>query len=235
MSKPKILLLDIETGPGTAYFWNLYDDSIPLDRLITPSRILCASFKWYGEKGETFVSEWNDGQVGMLTALRDAMTEADAVVTYNGDHFDFRWLRGEFVAKRIKPCAPIASIDLYKFVRTCRFDSGKLEYVGPYLEIGRKTKHAGFKLWRDVLAGDEKARRKMEKYNRQDVRLMVGLYKLMSPYMHNHPALHGPGCSRCGSRHQQHRGTRKTRVMEYDRLECQACGKWDKGKGRKIK
>lgn len=234
--KPRILLLDIETAPGEAYYWNLYDDRIPLDRIIKPSRILCASFKWYGEKGvETFVSEWTDGQRGMLKKIRDAMTEADAVVTYNGEHFDFKWLRGEFVSKRIKPCAPFASIDLYKFVRTCRFDSGKLEYVAPYLEIGKKVKHAGFSLWRKVLAGDEKARRKMEKYNRGDVRLMVGMYKLLSPYMDNHPALHGPGCDRCGSHKLQSRGWRKTRAFRTQRLECQVCGKWNKGKREKIK
>jgi hypothetical protein len=234
-SKPKILLLDIETGPGIAYFWNLYDDSIPLDRLIAPSRILCAAFKWYGEKGETFVSEWTHTPERMLTILRDALSEADAVVTYNGSKFDFKWLRGEFIAKRIRPAGHFANIDLYKLVKQCRFDSGKLEYVGPYLNIGRKTKHAGFKLWRDVLAGCPKARAKMEKYNRQDVRLMVGLYRLMAPYMENHPSLHGPACSTCGSKKWHKRGTRKTRHYEYDRLECQSCGHWDKGPKRKIK
>lgn len=235
-SKPKILLLDIETAPGIAYYWNLYDDSIPLDRIIAPSRILCASFKWYGEKGgETFVSEWGDGQRKMLQVIRDAMSQADAVVTYNGTKFDFKWLRGEFIAKRIRPQGHFANIDLYKLVKQCRFDSGKLDYVAKYLEIGQKTKHAGFKLWRDVLAGDEKARRKMETYNRKDVRLMVGLYKLMAPYIENHPSLHGPGCSVCGSKKWHKRGTRKTKVYEYDRLECQVCGHWDKGPKRKIK
>lgn len=234
-SKPKILLLDIETGPGTAYYFNLYDDRIPLERLITPSRILCADFRWLGEKGDTFVSEWDDGQKKMLQKLRDALSEADAVVTYNGAHFDFKWLRGEFIAKRIKPPAPYASIDLYQQVRKCRFDSGKLEYVAKYLEIGQKIKTAGFKLWRDVMAGDEKARAKMKRYNRGDVRLMIGLYKLLAPYIENHPSLHGNACSVCGSRKWHKRGTRKTRHFEYDRLECQRCGHWDKGPKRKIK
>jgi DNA polymerase elongation subunit (family B) len=234
-SKPKILLLDIETAPGIAFFWNLYDDSIPLDRVIQSSRILCATFKWYGEKGETFVAEWTVGQKKMLQAVRDAMSQADAVVTYNGDKFDFKWLRGEFIAKRIKPAGHFASIDLYKLVRQCRFDSGKLEYVGPYLEIGSKTKHAGFSLWRKVLSGDAKAQRKMEAYNRKDVRLMVGLYKLRAPYMENHPSLHGQRCSGCGSAKWHKHGTRKTRAYEYDRLECQSCGHWDKGPKRKIK
>lgn len=234
-SKPKILVLDIETGPGTAYYFNLYDDRIPLERMITPSRILCASFKWIGQKGETFVSEWKDGQKAMLTAIRDAITEADAVVTYNGNHFDFKWLRGEFIAKRVKPCAPYTSIDLYQLVKKCRFDSGKLEYVLRYLDIGEKIKTAGFKLWRAVDEGDEKARAKMERYNRGDVRETAKLYKLLAPYIENHPALHGVHCSVCGSKKLHKRGQRKTRRMYYDRLECQSCGHWDRGPLRKIK
>ncbi len=234
-TSPKILLLDIETGPAKAYIWSLFDTYTPLERLIEPGRTLCAAFQWYGEKEVYFVSEWYHGTKAMLGILRRAMSEADAVITYNGDKFDFIKLAGEFILHDVKPCAPITSIDLYKVCKKLGFISGKLEYVGPYLEIGSKTKHAGFSLWRKVLSGDAKAQRKMEAYNRKDVRLMVGLYKLMAPYMENHPSLHGQRCSVCGSAKWHKHGTRKTRAYEYDRLECQTCGHWDKGPKRKIK
>jgi DNA polymerase elongation subunit (family B) len=234
-NKPKILLLDIETGPGKAYFWNLYDDNIPLDRLIEPGRMLCFAMRWYGDKKTAFYSEWTHTRQEMLTALRDAFAQADAIVTYNGDKFDFRKIRGEFVHNKIRPAAPAASIDLYRTVRGMGFASGKLDYIAKFLEIGQKTKHAGFKLWIGVLEGDKKARKKMQTYNIQDVNLLAKAYKRLAPYITNHPRLRaGSGCTVCGSKHQQSRGMRHTRTMSYQRLECQTCGHWDKGKGSKT-
>jgi DNA polymerase elongation subunit (family B)/DNA-directed RNA polymerase subunit RPC12/RpoP len=237
-SKPKILLLDIETGPGIAYFWNLYDDNIPLDRLIEPGRMLCYAAKWVGQPTIYFGAEWLSERKVMLTKLRDLLSEADAVITYNGDKFDFVKIAGELIVHGVKPCAPVTSIDLYKVVRKLGFASGKLDYVAPFLKIGRKTKHAGFRLWREVLAGDKKAQLKMTKYNIQDTRLLEGLYKTLRPYMQKHPHLRSTSgsyqCANCGSNHLQHRGHRYNRTTKVERLECQKCGAWNTGKRSKV-
>jgi hypothetical protein len=240
-SKPRILLIDIETLPAVAYIWNMYDDGVPLERLIAPGRMACAAFKWHGEKGITFVAEWHEGgRPAMLTKVRDALDEADAVVTYNGNKFDFLKLRGEFVSFKIRPPAPITSIDLYQTVRKLGFVSGKLEFVAPFLQIGKKVKHEGFKLWRLVMEGDEKARVRMERYNKQDTRLLGGLYNYLKPYIETHPHLHDNNpnsCPVCGSHKVQRRGYRRTRTMRIERLQCQVdgCGAWFTGKRSKIK
>lgn len=237
MAKPKILLLDVETAPGTAYVWSLWDKFIPLERMIEPGRIICAAWKWYGKKDMYFFAEWQDRNQ-MMDSLRVAIEEADAVVTYNGDKFDLPRITGELVRDGWEPLGPITSIDLYKQVKKLGYFSSKLAYVAPFLEIGNKTKHAGFDLWRRVLNGDATAQATMERYNKQDVRLLGRLYKYLRPYMANHPHLKvdakKESCPNCGSTHIQKRGYRRTRTMKIERLNCQTCGAWSSGAKQRI-
>lgn len=238
--QPRILVLDIETGPGKAFFWNLFDTYIPLERVIEPGRMLCFAAKFVGEKEVYFGSEWTDGRIQMLQRLTALINEADAVVTFNGDKFDFRKIRGEVIAAGLPPFAPPTSIDLYKTVRGLGYTSGKMDYVAQFLKLGSKTKHAGFALWRDVLAGCKKAQRKMTKYNIQDIKLTERLYKKLRPYIANHPTLRDNEgkvkCPVCGGTHHQHRGYRYTMYFKTARLECQnkKCGKWFQGKRTKV-
>lgn len=237
-SKPRILLLDVETLPGTAYIWSLWDTGVPLDRLISPGRITCAAFSWFGEKGSTFVADWHPGgRSGMLKSLHTVMGEADAIITYNGDKFDLPRLTGEFVEQGLKPLPPLTSIDLYKTVKKLGYQSGKLEFVAPYLKIGAKVKHEGFRLWRLVMDGDPGARKRMEKYNRQDTSLLSGLYTRLRPYITSHPFLHSDtphACPVCGGSHVIHQGYRRTRAFKVERLQCQECGHWHTGKRKKV-
>jgi hypothetical protein len=235
VNKPKIMTLDIETTPGTGYVWNLYDSFMPLERMITPGGPVCASWKWLGEKEMHFAAEWLDKD--WLSIMHEAMSKADAIVTYNGDKFDLQKLEGVFILNGLKPLPPLTSIDLYKKVKTLGYISGKLEYVSVALKIGKKVKHEGFGLWKAVMSGDVKAELRMEKYNKQDVRLTERLYKILRPYMRNHPHVHGKGesCPNCGSESVQHRGYRYTRTFKIERVACNDCGAWHSGKRSKIK
>lgn len=228
MTVPKILLLDIETAPGTAYVWSLFDTHIPLERLITPSRILCWAAKWY--KGGWARGDERDGRRDMLQPLHELLSEADAVVTYNGDHFDLPKINGEFMAAGMAPVPPVPSIDLFTTVKRFGYQSGKLLFVARHLGIGQKVETGGFKLWADVMAGDEKAWRKMIRYNTQDVALLETLYTKLRPYIKTHPALHPRSkCPACGSASAQRRGHRRTRTSLIERLNCNGCGHWFDG------
>lgn len=252
MSKPKILLLDIETAPAVAYIWRMFDETVGLEQLIDPGRVICAAWQWYGEKEVHFGAEWEsvveevdlDSRTVTITPTREwmrdlhaAMCEADAIITYNGDKFDLPKLNGEFVQLGLPPPTPAASIDLRKVVKKMGWVSGKLAFVGPHLKIGAKVKHEGFELWKKVLAGDEKAQSKMERYNKQDTRLLSKLYKKLRPYIKNHPHLHEDAkehCPSCGSHKVQRRGYRYTKSFKIERLQCTACGSWHDGKKKKL-
>ena len=234
MSKSRILVIDIETSPGLGYFWRIFDENIGIEQIVEPSRIICACFKWHGEAGVTFLSEWKDGSGPMLLGIHKALREADAVVTFNGDKFDLPRLNGEFIREGFDPLPPLTSIDLRKTTKKLGLMSGKLDYVVQYYDIGKKLEHEGFKLWRKVLEGDEDAMARMERYNRKDVKLTAKLYRFLRPYMDNHPYIQPSGmCSACGSDDLTHRGYRYTKTMQTERLQCKVCGKWNIGKRNK--
>jgi len=233
----KLLLLDIETLPGTAYVWSLWGENVPLAQLNTPSRVVCWAAKWVGEKGVMFDAEWEKGHDHMLHGIFTLLSEADAVLTYNGDKFDLPKLMGEFAAAHMGSPGPVTSIDLYKTARKLGFISNKLEFVAPHLGVGEKIKTEGFRLWRGVDGGDPKAQSKMMKYNKQDTVLLEQLYLTLRPFIKNHPYLGEGGsheCPACNSKKVQRRGVRRTKSFFIERLHCQKCGAWTDGVRRKA-
>lgn len=237
----KILLLDIETVPGLAYVWSLWGENVPLERLVEPSRVVCWAGAWLGQREIAFSAEWKEDRFIMLRRLWEMMDTADAIVTYNGDKFDLPKLHGEFLREGFKPPSQSASIDLYKVAKKLGYISNKLAFVAPHLGIGDKTKHEGFKLWSKVMEGDKLAQARMERYNKQDTRLLKNLYLRLRPYITTHPylglAAHGKlECPACGSKHVQSRGFRRTRSYLIQRLQCQepSCGAWSSGKRTKV-
>jgi hypothetical protein len=237
--KAKVLFLDIETKPILAYVWRLWDQNIGLNQIVEPGGTICVGAKWMGSKETMFFSEWGDGHYNMIKAMHELISEADGVVTYNGDKFDLPKLNGNFVYHKLPPIPPTTSIDIYKTVRGLGLDSGKLDFVGPFLELGSKVKHEGFTLWTKTMAGDEKAQGRMQKYCMQDVKLLEKVYKRLRPYVKNHPNMsmdveRGGECGACGSHHLQKRGFRRTKHFQIQRLRCQDCGSWSDGTRRKF-
>lgn len=228
----KILSLDIETKPAVVYTFHAYDVNISPDQVIDPGGVLCFAAKWVGQKGIFFASEWTDSREDMLGLLFDLLSEADAVITYNGNRFDLPKIQGEFVLLGMKPPAPVTSIDVLKAVKKLGFMINKLAFIGPLLNLGSKLKHEGFSLWRSVLEGDPKAQKRMERYNIQDVHLLEKLYSRIKPYIVDHPHLGNEKglCGSCGSDHVHQRGWRRTKYFKTQRLQCQSCGSWSTGK-----
>lgn len=238
MDKPKILILDIETRPTVAYVWRLFKENIGLPQIIDPGGMICFCAKWFGEREMFTYSDWEHGHEEMVKAAHRLLSDADAVVTYNGDKFDIPKLNGEFLVAGFSPPPPITSIDVYKTVRyKLGFLNNRLAFVGPLLKVGAKVKHAGFELWAKVNEGDPIAQRKMEKYCAQDVRLLERVYKRIRPYIHNHPhmgEIKAFACGACGSHKLQSRGYRRTKAFRIQRLHCQTCGSWQDGKREKV-
>lgn len=237
--KPKILFYDIETRPMLVEAWGLRDQNIALNQVREFGGVMCFAAKWYGQKKIHFHADWKGGHEEMLAAMHGLWSEADAVCGYNNDRFDNKKMRGEFVRHDMEPPPPVASIDLYKTVaQQFSFDSHKLDHVSRLLGIGSKVKHEGHELWTRVLAGDEKAQRTMERYNRQDTKLTEALYDKLRPYIKNHPHLgigNSDACPACGSLNVQKRGYAFTRCFEVQRLQCQDCAHWYQGKRSKRK
>lgn len=234
----KILLIDLETSPTTAAVWGLYGVNISINQIKAPGRTLCAAYKWLGDpdKKTVFVSQWKTGFDEMTKMLHAVLSEADAVITYNGNKFDLPTLNREFLLAGLTPPSPSKSIDLYRTVRKqFKFVSNKLDFVCQQLGLGSKTHHKGMDLWTGVEAGNRKDQRTMEVYNKQDVFLLEKLYNRLLPWIPNHPStpVHdgltdAPRCPTCSSTHVQRRGYHVTKIGKYHRVHCQDCGSWSR-------
>lgn len=236
MSDMKALAIDIESAPNTAHVWGLRMQNISLNQLLHTGRVLCFSAKWLGSKRKPeFYSEFHDGRETMLSRAHALLSEADAIVTYNGKSFDVPMLNWEFLQEGLLPPDPYAHIDLYQVVRsTFRASSRKMDHICGELGIGRKTRHEGHELWHKCMDGDEAAWGRMRRYNIQDVNMTIGLYERILPWIKTHPN-HAmftdetrPVCTNCGGHHLQRRGEQVTRTQIYTRYQCQDCGTWQR-------
>lgn len=233
----KVLLLDIETRPTKVYTWRAWDENTTPEKIIEDGGTICVGAKWLGEKETFLFSDWEHGHHQMLSAIHEMISFSDAVVTFNGDRFDLPKLEGEFAIHGLGPTPPVTSIDCLKAVKKFGLFMNRLAYVGPLFGLGKKMEHEGFALWTKVMAGDEKAQKKMGKYCVQDVVLLEKLYLRIRPFIRNHPHMGkvgGHACGACGSLHVQSRGTRRTRSFKIQRLQCQDCGSWQDGVRKKI-
>lgn len=232
----KVLILDCETSPHLAYTFELFRTTIPVDRVVVPSRTLCFAAKWHGSRKVQFFSEWGDGHGAMVEAAHGLVEAADLIVGYNQDHFDTPTLQWEYALAELGVPAPHQSVDLYKVVRRrFRPASRKLGYVSSSLGIGSKVEHEGFALWTSVLDGDEKAQKRMERYCRGDVILTELLYDKLLPWIDTHPNRNviddTEGCPRCPSTDLTRQGFTFTALGRYQRFRC-SNGHWSRATRR---
>ena len=229
----KVLLLDIETSPNSAFVWGLWDQNVGLSQLIESSETLCWSAKWYGSDEIMFDSIHQSNRKRMVKRIHRLIDTADVVIHYNGSRFDLPTLNKEFLLHDLFPPAPARSIDLLRVVKKqFRFPSNKLDYVTQALKIGSKSPTT-FKLWVDCMNGVETAWQAMEEYNKQDVLLLEKLYERLQPWI-KHPVSHsvsGAGlvCPNCGGGHYHKRGFAYTAASKYQRYNCKSCGAWFRG------
>lgn len=231
----KLLFLDVETAPNTAYVWGLFKQSVSISQIVNSARMLCWAAKWEGEKQIMFSSE-RDGREAMLKKMHALLDEADAVCHYNGSRFDIPTLNAEFLLAGMPPPSPYKQIDLLRTSRgSFRLPSKKLDYVAQRLGLGKKTAHEGFELWIKCMdnthPGHDAAWKRMERYNRQDVRLLEMLYERFRPWIKGHPnrTVYHRGlkeCPTCGSDRIQQRGYLKTLTGSRKRYACMNCGAW---------
>jgi hypothetical protein len=240
VSKPKILVLDIETAPAQAYVWGLFDQNIGLNQIIKPSRVIMCGMKWVGE-GKPVIYDERDDSHDMWYCIYKNMVAADAIVTYNGNRFDLPKLRGELILRDYDPLPPVTSIDLLRTVKKMGIQSNKLDFVGGWLGIGEKIKHEGFDLWKKWENWDPHAIKNMRRYCKNDVLLTEKLYKRLAPHITNHPYLLDTKvkvdheCPHCHQTNRfQRRGFQRTRTTRTPRYQCLECGGWSKGKQEKM-
>jgi DNA polymerase elongation subunit (family B) len=227
---PRVLVLDLETAPASAYVWGLYDQNIAPVQVIEPSRVLCFAAKWMDESRVQFYSE-RDGAQAMVEAAWSLLDEADIVVGYNHVRFDIPHLQREMVLRGYGPPSPWTDIDLLTVVRKqFKFLSNKLGAVTEALGLDTKDDPGGFATWRAVLAGDDKAWKHMQRYCCQDVSVTADLFTYLRPWLKMkmpHAGLWSGAmraCADCGSERVSPDGVHRSKVGAWMRVVCDDCG-----------
>tara|TARA_R100000951_G_scaffold63860_3_gene53625 strand:+ start:4543 stop:5307 length:765 start_codon:yes stop_codon:yes gene_type:complete len=235
MNKPKIVLFDIETMFNVGAFWRMFDEIKTLDAVFKEKYIVCACWKYLGEKKVHSVcvdpSEPDNDQ-HVVEKLYEVLEDADLIIAHNGDRFDIKEFNTRAIFYGMNPLPQAKTVDTLKVAKSkFKFLSNKLDYIAQYLGVGQKIK-TSFSLWRECFEGDKKALKEMVTYCKMDVDVLEQVYLKLRPFVHNHPNIGlmkgeaAPTCPNCGGHHLQRRGERVTNVNRYARYQCQDCGKW---------
>lgn len=233
----KRLIIDIETAPNLAYVWETWNVNVNKETLLDPKHMLCFAAKWYREDKMFFYSENKHGTERMVGEAHKLLSQADAVIHFNGRRFDVPHLQTEFLKIGSLPPSPFKQIDLYEVVKKqFEFPYNSLSYVTRALGLPHKVETGGFQLWLDCIKGDKKAWKQMEFYNRNDVEILEPLYDLLLPWIPNHPSFGamygGDMCPSCGGLDLVREGFAYTAVGKFQRYHCGDCGKWSRATKR---
>ena len=123
----KILLLDLETGYNICTAFSLWQDGLPWSSIQSERYIICASYKWLGQKTIYNISILDDmkrfkkdptDDKYMVKEFRKILDQADMLVYHNGDKFDLRFLNTRTVLHGLPPPPPIPTMDTLKVAKS---------------------------------------------------------------------------------------------------------------------
>ena len=235
---PKILVLDIETAPILGYVWGLFDQNVALNQIQADWHVLGWAAKWLGESKIMYMDQRNSKKVEddkeILKGIWKLMDEADIIVSQNGKKFDVKKLNARFIFHGFQPPSSFRQIDTLVLAKKhFGFTSNKLEYMTNKLCTKYKklthSKFPGFELWKQCLAGNIKAWKEMERYNKHDILSTEELYDKLKAWDNsiNFNAYYEDAvdtkCS-CGSTDFAKNGFHHSNIGKYQRYKCKQCG-----------
>lgn len=236
-SRPiKRLFFDIETSYIIGWFWRTGKTHyVNHNQVIKDKKIICISYKWqYEDKVHTL--RWTNNQCdkSLVKKFIKILGEADEIVAHNGDRFDIKEIRTRAIKQGLLMFPMYRTLDTLKKARKYfSFNSNRLDYLGEFLEVGRKLEHEGIDLWHGVIRDkSKKAMNKMVKYCEQDVILLEDVFNVLSPYIDhntNHAVIQGYykwHCPNCSTKKVEFHHTDTTPMGIIRRFfKCNVCKK----------
>jgi hypothetical protein len=148
----KRLFFDIETSYYTCRLWHIGKmDYVSPETIISQKQIICIAYKWQHED-DVHILDWTMGEKEMLKAFVEVLAEASEIIGHNCNKFDLKELRTRCIYYGLPMFPTYRTLDtLLKSREYFSFASNKLDYIGKYLQVGKKLDHTGFQLWIDVV------------------------------------------------------------------------------------
>ena len=243
----KVLILDIENAPMTAYVWGLWQQNISPGMRIEGNRsyMMSVAAKWL-HSDEIFYFETRTEDDSEITAeILKLVDEADIIVGHNAQKFDMKKINAYAALNGLQPPSPYRVIDTMLVAKKhFAFERNTLEYLTGALCTSQKSAHKkfnGFELWSECIKGNEEAWKEMQHYNIQDVLVTEELYLTLRPWIKGHPNMVTLACSTdnrcvsCGSTKVRPDGYSVTNVSKFQRYKCSNCGSFSRGRTNLLK
>lgn len=184
-SNPRILIYDIETSYNIVKSWRIgYNLNINPNDIIKERKIICISYKWYGED-EVYNIQWDSNQDDkfLLQQFIPVLNEADLIVAHNGDRYDIKFIKTRAIAHDLEMLIDYPQFDTLKVAKKkFNFNSNKLDYISEFLGFENKIK-TEMQLWDDIIFNKcPKAMNKMIEYCNKDVELLELVYDKLAKW-----------------------------------------------------
>jgi len=241
LTKPKILMVDIETAPVLAHVWMLFNNNTSLNQIQADWYMLSWSAKWLGEdeifyeglKDQPSFAKDPENDLSIVKGLWKLFDEADIIVGHNVKRFDNKKTKARFLKHGLTPPSSYRMIDtLHIAKKEFALTSNKLDFLATFLGFENKVDHEGHTLWTRCMRGEQDAWDKMEEYNKYDVELLEKVYLKIRGWYQAHPNVavyyndYSMRCTTCGSDKVEITGnTMKTNLSEFTEYRCTCCGK----------
>lgn len=239
LAGPKVLIFDIETAPIIAHVWNLWDQNVALNQIVSDWHVLSWSAKWLNDAPSSvmYMDQRNEKNIEddkkILEGIWNLLNEADIVITQNGKNFDQKKLNARFILQGFQPPGSFKHIDTKQIAsKHFGFTSNKLEYMTDKLCVKyKKLKHKkfpGHEMWTECLKGNLEAWKEMEQYNKHDVLALEELYHVLIPWDNsiNFNLYHDQEdhVCKCGSTSFIKNGFYYTSSGKFQKHKCKQCG-----------
>lgn len=236
-SGPRVLTIDLERVPGfvTRPIWHPSDAKrwnwIPPEEWTSEPRTVCFTAKWHGERA-VFYAEWDSDDPHYLAKVSaELFDEADIVVTYNGARADIRWLQEPWDDLGLNP-TPYKHVDLFRLQTRWARLRKSLSYLLDKMSLANKDGKYNIDEAMGACAGDDKMRRRLKRYNVQDVVITEQLFDRLRHLLPgiNLGVYHADAedtrrCPYCGKEDTlTANGWYTASVQRYAMFTCSACG-----------
>ena len=234
-SMPRTLLLDIETSPSLGWVWQKWQtDVLAFEQ---DWRVLSLSWMWLEDKTPKVLGlpdfprykKEPDSDYDVVVKAHELLSEASIVIAHNIG-FDVKKLQARMAYWGMQPPSPFSQIDTLKIARRhFAFSSNKLGELCTHLGIGAKEDNGGMGTWFAAMQGDEKAWKRLKRYNVQDVILLRDLFVKLRPWATGLPNVASmserpTACPKCGSEEGMVvSGYSYTNVSRKIKLQCKSC------------
>lgn len=178
---------DLETSLMQGYFFDIWEQNIPMSRVTKQSHLLSASWAFNEEEAQGIRMTPEDVKTGndleIVIKLIEALNKCDVAVSFNGRRFDFKKLNTRAIYWGLPPVVIPKNIDLMLDAkRLFKFPSNSMQNISDYLSLEGKISTSSSRLWERCMEYEnyevcDEALQQMLTYNLQDINATRDLHR----------------------------------------------------------